>query len=102
MIAFRSIFSSESGFIIYHLVLIVVFALLRLPLMQRDVISSHYDGTRENRFVNPFFDAFFNSVMAQTALGITDLVPTSLEAKTIYLIQGALSFAIISGFVVYR
>lgn len=104
-ITFDSIFSDSNnyGVVFFHLVLVTLFALLRIPLLRN--VTKHFEsGT--NRKIEEYvttptkqilFTAFYQSAMTQLAWGVLDLVPISTEAKALNLVQVLISFLVTAG-----
>jgi len=111
-ITFDSLFvdSDNYGVVIFHVVLFFAFALLRIPLLM-DVKKHFESGT--NKKIDDYvgmsmkdivFNAFYQSVLVQSAWGALDLMPISRTAKLLNLIQTLISFFITAGTVnlIYR
>ena len=73
-------------FMVMNLILTLVFAVLRLPIMN----ESHFYEAR--RSVGGFGDALYISVMHQSTIGDSHIVPLSPAARAISVVQ---SFTII-------
>ena len=95
--------SDNAGVVYYHIVLFVMFTIIRVFLLLN--VTAHYEsGTnmKIERYQNMslprlIFEAAYMSIMAQTAWGLLDLIPVSVAAKSVNMIQTVLSFLITGG-----
>lgn len=82
-------------FMSINLLLVIAFALARLPIMNDDNFFETSD-----RPINGFGDALYISVMHQTTIGASHIIPTSGGARTISIIQ-SFTILLIYGVTIY-
>ena len=95
--------SDNYGIVIFHVILWITFAIIRIPLYQN--ITKHYEsGTniKIDEYKNMsqtdiIFNAFYNSMLVQSAWGLLDIIPVSRTAKIINFVQTSISFFITAG-----
>jgi len=94
---------SAAGIVLLHVLLFIVFALVRIPLLYN--LRKNFSGGSNldiDDYIDksPFslvFNSFFQSLMVQTGWGALDIIPVSTAAKTLHMVQAGLSFMITTG-----
>lgn len=81
-------------FMVMNLILVLVFAVLRLPIMND---SNFYEGQRS---VGGFGDALYISVMHQSTIGASHIIPVSSAARAISVVQ-SFTIVLIYGATIY-
>lgn len=100
--------SDNAGVVIYHIYLFIFFTFVRIPFLMN--ITQHYEsGTNKKiedykgmSFMRVVGEAAYMSMLAQTAWGLLDIIPISVEAKILNFIQTTASFLITGGIVTMK
>jgi len=87
-----------SNLLIVQLVLFVLSALIRIPIMN----DQNFARTTTRIRLRPIYDSFYHSALTQTTIGSTDLIPISMASMTIYAGQGLVALALAAGILVFR
>ena len=74
--------------VITNIVLTVVWALARVPIMN----SENYSHIE--RPIDPWWDSIYHSAVTQATLGVVDIRPASRIAQGILALQGLLSYVL--------
>ena len=97
--------SDNAGVVSYHLILWLVFTILRIPLMRN--MSKHYESGTNKKIteydnmstLELIWQSAYQSLLVQSAWGALDMIPISFIAKLLSFIQISLSFFITGGII---
>lgn len=98
------IFKYAVGVILLHIIIFIFFAVIRMPLLNN--YEKHYCATKADEMnsyldrspLNLLCNSMFQSLAVQTGWGASHaIVPKSVPAKLLHMIQTAISFLITTG-----
>lgn len=77
------------AFLVGNVILTLVFAFIRMPIMDEDHFS-----TSENRSLRTFWDSVYISVMHQSTIGDSSIIPKTSGAIAISVAQACSIFVV--------